>query len=145
MNAERVRALHDDQPGRLRREPLFDLLADDVEWHALGPFPWSGSHVGHDAVRRWFEVLNEAMNYERFELLELYEDGDTVVEIVAAAGTARATGSAFASEVARVWTFGADGKAARVRSYYDTHAYFAALTDSRSAGRDRMECPAPRS
>jgi uncharacterized protein len=129
-NREAVRQLHDsDETGRLRRDLLFELLDEDVEWHALGPpdlFPWAGTHRGHAGVRRWFELLNDAMAYERFELLELYADGETVVEVIAAAGQARATGSPFASEVVRVWTFQGD-KAIRVRSYYDTQSYAAAL------------------
>jgi ketosteroid isomerase-like protein len=129
-NREAVRQLHDpDESGRLRRNPLFDLLDEEVEWQALGPtdlFPWAGTHYGHDGVRRWFELLNAAMDYERFELLELYCDDETVVEVIAAAGKARASEATFASEVVRVWTFH-DGKAIRVRSYYDTHGYAAAL------------------
>jgi len=108
---------------------LFELLAEDVEWHALGPrelFAWAGAHGGHEGVRRWFAALNEAMAYSKFELVELYEDGDTVVEVIAAAGEARATRRAFASEVVRVWSF-RRGKAVRVRSYYDTYAYALAL------------------
>jgi ketosteroid isomerase-like protein len=38
----------------------------------------------------------------------------------------RATGRPFASGVVRVWSF-REGKAVRVRSYYDTYAYAAAL------------------
>ena len=129
-NLEAVRELHAaDEAGRLRRDPLFELLDEDVEWQALGPselFAWAGTHRGHDGVRRWFDALTEEMAYERFELLELYSDGDTVVEIIAAAGRARATGRPFASEVVRVWSF-REGKAVRVRSYYDTYAYAAAL------------------
>lgn len=129
-NREAVRQLHDsDESGRLRRDRVFELLDEDVEWHALGPpdlFPWAGTHRGHDGVRRWFDLLNDAMEYERFELLELYSDGETVVEVIAAAGKARATGAPFASEVVRVWTFN-DGKAIRVRSYYDTQSYASAL------------------
>jgi ketosteroid isomerase-like protein len=129
-NREAVRQLHDPvESGRLQREPLFELLDEQVEWHALGPtelFPWAGTHRGHDGVRRWLEVLNAAMEYQRFELLELYSDGDAVVEVIDAAGIARSTGKPFASEVVRIWTF-EDGKAVRVRSYYDTHGYAAAL------------------
>ena len=66
------------------------------------------------------------MAYERFELLELYEDGDTIIEIIAAAGTARRTGLPFASEVVRAWTV-RGAKAVRVRSYYDTYAYAQAM------------------
>jgi ketosteroid isomerase-like protein len=129
-NREAVRQLHDsDKSGRLQRDLLFELLDAQVEWHALGPtdlFPWAGTHRGHDGVRRWFNVLNAALDYERFELVELYSDEDAVVEVIAAAGKARATGAPFASEVVRVWNF-RDGKAVRVRSYYDTQAYAAAV------------------
>jgi ketosteroid isomerase-like protein len=129
-NREAVRQLHDqDESGRLRRDPLFELLDETVEWEALGStelFPWAGTHRGHDGVRRWFDLLTSAMAYERFELRELYADGETVIEVIAAAGTARATGAHFASDVVRIWTF-RGGKAIRVRSYYDTHSYATAL------------------
>jgi ketosteroid isomerase-like protein len=128
-NGDAVRGLHAGEGGQLRRDALFDMLADDVEWHAAGPlelFPWGGTHRGHDGVRRWFATLNDAMAYSKFELRELYEDGDTVVEVIAAAGEARATGQSFASEVVRIWSF-RGGKAIRVRSYYDTYAYARAL------------------
>jgi uncharacterized protein len=62
------------------------------------------------------------MEYERFEPLEFFADGDTVIEIVSAGGHARATGRSFQSEVVRIWTF-REGKAVRVRSFYDTRAY----------------------
>jgi ketosteroid isomerase-like protein len=127
---EAVRQLHEpDESGRLRRDLLFQLLDEQVDWHALGPtdlFPWAGTHHGHDGVRRWFDVLNAELDYERFELVELYSDEEAVVEVIAAAGKARATGAPFASEVVRVWNF-RDGKAVRVRSYYDTQAYAAAV------------------
>ncbi|CAN5149961.1 hypothetical protein BH18ACT12_BH18ACT12_09750 [soil metagenome] len=112
-NREAVRQLHDsNESGHLRRDSLFELLDEEVEWQALGPidlFPWAGTHRGHDGVRRWFELLNAAMAYERFELLELYPADEAIVEVIAAAGKARATGAPFASDVVRVWTFH-DGK-----------------------------------
>jgi ketosteroid isomerase-like protein len=127
---EAIRRLHlPDEGGRLQRDPLFDLLDDEVEWSALGPperFPWAGVHRGPEGVRRWLEMLNETMAYERFELLELYADGDAVVEVIEAGGNARSTGRPFSSEVVRIWSF-RGGKAVRVRSYYDTWAYAQAL------------------
>jgi ketosteroid isomerase-like protein len=107
------------------RDVLFGLLSDDVEWWAAGSpdrLPWAGTVHGPDGVRGWLETLNEHMQYERFELVELYEDGDSVVEIVRASGRATASGRPFESEVVRIWTF-SDSKAVRVRSYYDTAAY----------------------
>ncbi len=120
-----VKALHAREGGLLARSSLFDLVADDVEWYVLGSpdeLPWAGTFRGSEGVRRWLEVLDEHMEYERFEPLEFFADGDTVLEIVFAAGHARATGIAFESEVVRIWTF-REGKAVRVRSYYDTRAY----------------------
>jgi uncharacterized protein len=126
-----VKALHAREGGLLARSSLFDLVADDVEWYVLGSpdeLPWAGTFRGSEGVHRWLEVLEEHMEYERFEPLEFFADGDSVIEIVFAAGRARATGIAFESEVVRIWTFHED-KAVRVRSYYDTGAYARALGD----------------
>jgi uncharacterized protein len=120
-----VKALHAREGGLLARSSLFDLVADDVEWYVLGSpdeLPWAGTFRGSEGVRRWMDVLDEHMEYERFEPLEFFADGETVIEIVSAGGHARATGRAFQSEVVRIWTF-RKGKAARVRSFYDTGAY----------------------
>jgi uncharacterized protein len=113
----------------LGRDALWSLLADDVEWWAAGPpdvLPWAGTYHGHEGVARWLKALNEAMAYEQFEPLEYVAQGDTVVEIVRASGRAIPTGRPFASEIVRVWTL-REGRAIRVRSYYDTAAYVAAL------------------
>lgn len=124
-----VQALHGREGGLLARSSLFDLVADDVEWYVLGSpdeLPWAGTFRGSDGVRRWMEVLDEHMEYERFEPVEFFADRDAVIEIVFAAGRARSTGKAFESEVVRIWTF-REGKAVRVRSYYDTGEYARAL------------------
>ena len=124
-----VQALHAREGGLLARSSLFDLVADDVEWHVLGSpdeLPWAGTFRGREGVRRWMETLDEHMEYERFEPVEFFADGDTVIEIVFAGGRARATGRSFQSEVVRIWTF-REGKAMRVRSFYDTGAYERAL------------------
>ncbi len=124
-----VKALHAREGGLLERSSLFDLVAENVEWYVLGSpeeLPWAGTFHGPDGVRRWMEVLDEHMEYERFEPLEFFADGETVVEIVMAGGRARATGRPFESEVVRIWTF-REGKAVRVRSFYDTGAYERAL------------------
>jgi ketosteroid isomerase-like protein len=126
-NVAAVRALH--VGAGLSRDRLWALLADDVEWYALGSpdvLPWAGTVRGHEGVRRWLAVLNEAMDYERFDLVEVVDAGDVVVEVVLGGGKAVATGKPFESEIVRIWTF-RGGRAVKVRSYYDTQAYAAAL------------------
>lgn len=128
-NREAIAALHAAEAGTLSREALFALLAEDIEWSALGDpelMPWAGTHHGHDGVARWLYVLNSALQYESFDLLELYADGAVVIEIVRAEGYARETGKRFASDVVRIFTFRGD-EVSRVRSFYDTGAYLAAL------------------
>jgi len=128
-NLETIRALHSPDAGRLTWDDLVALLDDDVEWWVAGPeqrFPWAGSHRGPDGVRRWSELLDEHLEYRTFELVGAWQDGDTVIELVNAWGEARATGNGFASEVVRIWTF-RDGSVVRVRSYYDTANYLAAI------------------
>ena len=48
------------------------------------------------------------------------------MEVIQAAGHAKATGRRFESTIARIWTI-RDGKVIRVRNFYDTYAYVAAL------------------
>ena len=122
---EAVSALHAGEDDRLDRAGLVDLLADDVSWEVAGApdvLPWAGTVKGPNGVLAWLESLNEQLDYERFDLQEIVGDGDTVVEIVQAAGRARVTGRRFESEIVRIWSF-RHGKAVRVRSYYDTAAY----------------------
>jgi uncharacterized protein len=124
-----VQALHARHEGLLERASLFDLLARDVEWFVLGStelLPWAGVFRGRDGVAEWMQRLDAHMEYERFEPIEFFADGDTVIEVVAAGGRVRATGRSFESEVVRIWTF-RGAKVVRVRSFYDTGAYERAL------------------
>lgn len=104
-------------------------LAEDVEWRAVGRpevLPWAGTFRGPAGVKEFFERLNGTMSYTDFEAIQYLTNGDTVVVIIKAGGYARATKKAFASEIVRIYTF-RDGMIVRVRNYYDTAAYEAAL------------------
>jgi uncharacterized protein len=136
-----VRSLHEG--ALLSRDRLFELLDDGVEWWVAGDpgiFPWAGTFRGHDGVRQWSAALNAAMEYRRFELLEIFGAGDRVVEVIAAGGSARATRSPFASEVVRIWTFRGPS-ATVVRSFYDTHGYAAALAEPPASEADDATDP----
>ncbi len=104
-------------------------LADDVEWWVAGPrdiLPFAGTFHGVDEVASWVKVLRENCQYDKWEPVQWLVQGDTVVEIVKAGGRGRKTGRRYESEIVRVWTL-REGRVSRVRSYYDTAAYVAAL------------------
>ncbi len=108
---------------------LLDLIADEIEWWVAGPpafLPWAGAFHGPEGVRRWFEILGGALEYDQFEPRELIAQAENVVEVIYGAGRVKETGRRFESDIARIWTI-QDGKVIRVRSYYDTYAYVAAL------------------
>lgn len=105
------------------------IMADDVEWWVMGDpevLPWAGTWRGIDGVNEFFARLNAEMRYDRFELEDYVADGNDVVAIISAGGTARKTGRRFDSGVIRIYTL-EDGLIVRVRNYYDTHAYAQAL------------------
>ena len=107
-------------------------LADDVEWWAAGPaelLPWAGTVRGPAALAEWFARLGAAMAYEHFEATEYIAQQDQVAVVIRARGHARESGRPFASEIVRIYSFRA-GKIARVRNYYDTASYVAALHGS---------------
>ena len=66
------------------------------------------------------------MRYDTAEIQRYLVSGDDVAAIFLGAGVARATGAPFRGEIVRLYTF-RDGNIVRVRNYYDTAAYVAAV------------------
>jgi ketosteroid isomerase-like protein len=105
------------------------LLAPDAEWWVSGSperLPFAGTFRGPEGFDHWRSALSAAVTYERFRVADEIASGDEVVHIIDAAGHANATGRPYASQVVRVFTV-RDGRIVRVRSYFDTAAYEAAL------------------
>ena len=118
-------------------EPLIDgtidglagVLAEDAEWWVAGDparLPWAGSFVGPDGFRRFLAALRQALEYRKFETVDVVDAGNSFIQIVQGAGVARSTGRSFSSLIARAFTEG-DGKIVLVRTFYDTAAYERAL------------------
>ena len=104
-------------------------LADDAEWWVMGDptvLPFAGSYRGPDGFAEWRRRLSAAVTYGRFEVIEHIADGDQVVEVIEAAGTANATGRSYESRVVRIFTV-RDGRIVRVQSFFDTAEYAKAL------------------
>ncbi|MEK6988149.1 MAG: nuclear transport factor 2 family protein [Candidatus Thermoplasmatota archaeon] len=93
-----------------------------------GTLPWAGTWRGREGVARWFDALNAAMEYDRAEPFEWYAQGDTVIELFHGEGHAKPTGRPFKSDIARIYTM-RRSRIVRVRNFYDTAAYVAALRD----------------
>lgn len=105
-------------------------LAEDVEWFAPGPpeiIPWAGTYRGREGWMRWRKLLNETVEYKKFETVKFVAEGDTVVQFIHATDIAKATGRTYESGIARVWTF-RDGKVVKVQNYIDTYAYVRAIS-----------------
>ena len=108
------------------------LLTETTEWWAAGPkeiLPWAGTVRGREAISKWFQVLNENMEYDQFESFETISQDDRVVVLYHGSGRAKSTGHEFKSDICRIYDF-EKGKLVKVRNYYDTAAYVAALKGS---------------
>lgn len=104
-------------------------LADDAEWWVMGDpaiLPFAGTYRGPDGFAEWLRRLRAAVTYSRFRVVEYLADGDRVVEIIEAAGTANSSGRPYESPVIRIFTV-RGGKIARAQSFFDTAAYAKAL------------------
>lgn len=104
-------------------EGLLRLLDDAVEWQVPdtgGRLPWSGFYRGKSDVLIWLQALG-AIDDLRIEAREFLADGDRVVVLGHETGRIRATGRAYASDVALVFTV-AGGKVASLRVFANTAA-----------------------
>ncbi|MFN2398486.1 MAG: nuclear transport factor 2 family protein, partial [Gemmatimonadaceae bacterium] len=88
--------------------------------------PFAGTWRGIAGIAEFEQRLGATMRYDRVELRRYMVSGDDVAAIFVGAGVAKATGRPFESEIVRLYTF-SGGKVVRVRNYYDTAAYVAAV------------------
>ena len=128
QHLEAIRHIHDG-PSIVKRARESGTLAENVEWWVSGPaeiLPFAGTWRGLDGIAEFHKKLAQTMRYDKVELQQYLVSGDDVAAIFIGEGIARATGRAFRSEIVRLYTF-RDGKVVRVRNYYDTAAYVAAV------------------
>jgi ketosteroid isomerase-like protein len=125
-----IRWIHEGS-GIIQRFRDSGALADSVEWIVPGPptvLPFAGRWVGLAGIAQFTQRLDAAMRYDRVELREYLASANSVAAIFIGEGVARATGRPFRSEILRLYTFDEHtGKIVRVRNFYDTFAYVAAV------------------
>lgn len=88
--------------------------------------PWGEHHLGHDQVRSHYQTLFEAAPDLRSDVRKCHVTSDSVLLEVVISGTQRGrwrglppTGRHVEFPLCGVFTFGADGKIAGERIYYD--------------------------
>jgi ketosteroid isomerase-like protein len=123
-----IRSIHEGH-GIIQRARDSGILADSAEWWVAGPpaiLPFAGTWRGIAGILEFERRLDATMRYDRVELRRYLVSGDDVAAIFLGAGVAKATGRPFESEIVRLYTF-REGKVVRVRNFYDTAAYVAAV------------------
>lgn len=125
-----IRWIHEGQ-GIIRRFRDSGALADSVEWVVPGPhdvLPFAGTWRGIEGLEAFQTALDRTMRYDRVELREYLVSANNVGAVFVGEGVARTSGRPFRSEILRLYTFDAvSGRIVRVRNFYDTHAYVAAV------------------
>src|ERR1700712_3482596 len=85
-------------------EGMLAPLAPDARWTEMAGFPYAGTYVGPDEVRRGvFERIDAEWDGYTAAITELIDGGDTIVGIGTYSGTNRASGRCLEARVAHVW------------------------------------------
>jgi uncharacterized protein len=125
-----IRWIHEGS-GIIQRFRDSGALADSVEWIVPGPplvLPFAGTWRGVEGIAEFQRRLDATMRYDRVELREYLASANAVGAVFFGEGIARETGRPFRSDILRLYTFDErTGKIVRVRNYYDTDSYVAAV------------------
>jgi len=99
--------------------PPLALCDEEIEIRNPPDFPVRGLYAGHDGVRRWrdqvFDIFDN-VQVEPEEIVDVNGDGETVLMLLRALGTASYTGIKVDYEWAAIWTI-RDGKLLRAQGY----------------------------
>ncbi len=112
-----------DLPGMLA------CFAPDIAWTEMAGFPYAGTYIGPDEVRRnVFERLGVEWDSYDATPTELIDGGDgRVVALGEYSGVYKETGKAFKARFTHVWRL-RDGKAYQFEQMTDTHVVREAMS-----------------
>ena len=118
-NEEIIRA-HYAASDRGDLEGMLAPLAPDPRWTEMAGFPYAGTYVGPDEVRRGvFERIAADWDGYTAAITELVDGGDTIVGLGTYSGTHKASGRSFEARVAHVWRL-RDGRVVAFEQFTDT-------------------------
>jgi ketosteroid isomerase-like protein len=131
-NLEAVRAIfaafaRSDLPAAL------EMLADDVDWHNLGPaeMGYTTPRHGRAQVRAFFAEVDALFTHDQFDPREFLADGERVVVAGTELVGVKPAGNAFTNHWCMMFTFDASGKVKRWRCYEDTATVLAEMRKAR--------------
>ena len=108
--------------GRVDKEGLLALVAQDVEWIIPGEdWPLAGTHRGHAELAAVLQKASKEVEMTYPKPPEFVAQGDRVLVIGSATGKIKATNKPFKDD----WVFAItvrSGKVANIREYIDTQA-----------------------
>ena len=103
---------------------ILQHIADDVQWEYAwdqSPMPWLAPGCGRGHVDRFFTVLAEHLDFNRFEVNHVLSGDGLVVALVSLDATVKSTGKHIVeTDEAHIWYFDADGKVRKFRHAADT-------------------------
>ncbi len=127
-NYEIIKA-HYEASDRGDLEGMLAPLAPDARWTEMAGFPYAGTYIGPEEVRRGvFERIGAEWEGYTAAIAELVDGGDTIVGLGTYSGTNRATGRFFEARVAHVWRL-RDGRVVAFEQFTDTALVRAALPE----------------
>jgi ketosteroid isomerase-like protein len=120
-------------------DAALEFADPEVEWHDAPDMPDTGTYLGHDAVRKRWEAMHEALDGFYAEPERFFDAGDQVVVFLRVGGTGRGSGIPVDRRVAHVWTI-RNGKGTRVDVYTDRDKALEAA-GVRDEGPERSSAP----
>ena len=84
-----------------------------------GAAPWAGQFPGRDGARRFFGMLNDAVEFETFEPQEVVDGGENIAVFGRSVAKARGSDERLEDHWAHLFTL-RDGKIVRFVSYATT-------------------------
>lgn len=106
-------------------------VAEDVEWEyawTASPIPWLAPGSGRDHVARFFGIVTEQLEFNRFDVNHVLAGDDVVVALISFDATVRATGKHIVeTDEPHVWHFDDSGLVRAFRHAADTYQHAQAL------------------
>lgn len=111
--------------GRGDLDAIRPYLAPDLVMTQPAELPWAGRYVGPDGFFEFFGILNSHVD-AKLEIGDIFDAGDTIVEVGYTTGTVRANGAPFRAREIHLATL-RDGLLVRFQVLVDVDAMLAAV------------------